>query len=45
MQYLAQGHFNVLAGEPGDRNTDLLISGRPALPPKPGFLYSVAAAD
>ena len=34
-QRLAQGHINMRIGGAGDRTTDLMISGWPALPPEP----------
>ena len=35
VQCLAQGHFNIGIGGDWDQTTELLISGRPALPLEP----------
>lgn len=35
VQYLAQGHLDTQTGGAGDQTTNLLISGRTAVPPEP----------
>lgn len=45
VQVLAQGHFSMRTGGAGDQSTDLLVSGRPTLPPEPQIFFIVCFAQ